>query len=114
MPRNDQMKRMRKAFRRLWLRNCALPAQHDEDDVPEPDGEVDLVVDHVDAQDTEGVETLQTSSGAETVEGALCQPWKYLSKRAGVGENAFFPESSWQQRQTVTNSEENIVRVMSM
>ena len=59
----------------------ALPAQRYQGDVPEPDCEVDLVVDHVDAKDAEGVEALQTPTGAKPVEGALGQTGEDLPEK---------------------------------
>ena len=43
---------------------------------PEPDANVNLVIDHVDRQDAEPVKLLDCSGGTKVVEGALGDLWK--------------------------------------
>ena len=67
-------------------------ATEDEEDVPEPEDEVDLVYDDVEAEDTEGVESSLPSPRAVLVVGAaghsgegLTPDWSTPSQRSGQG-----------------------------
>ena len=51
-------------------------AKDGERDEPEPEEDVDLLVDDVEGQDAEGVVLLHLAGGSELVEGALCHPRK--------------------------------------
>ena len=62
----------------VWREDDGYPVdenqegEHPEDEQPEPDEDVDLLVDNVERQDAQGVVLLNVARRAKLVEGALC------------------------------------------
>ena len=56
-------------------------AEHGEQDEPEPQEDVDLLVDDVERQEAQRVVLLHLSRGAELVEGALCHAGEHIDER---------------------------------
>ena len=58
----------------------------EEEQQPEPEEDVDLVVDHVDGEDTQTIKLLNCTRNTKVVESAFCNFRKYLND----GITAFF------------------------
>ncbi|GFY65708.1 hypothetical protein TNIN_436471 [Trichonephila inaurata madagascariensis] len=61
--------------------NQGQTGQHRKDDEPEPEEDVDFLVDDVDGQDTHGIVTLHITGGTISVEGTFGKTWEDFNHR---------------------------------